>query len=62
MGNESISSSGDVGSVSQHLSEIDSRDARAVRDVARALVASGINPLVYRQLERNSRRLDAENA
>lgn len=51
MGNESISSSGDVGSVSRHLSEIGLRDARALRDVARAVVASDIDPRVYRQLD-----------
>ncbi|UHH00618.1 MULTISPECIES: integrase arm-type DNA-binding domain-containing protein [Pseudomonas] len=42
--------------------EIDSRDARALRDVARALVARGIDPRVHRQLERNARRLVTENA
>ncbi|MHC8361593.1 Arm DNA-binding domain-containing protein [Pseudomonas sp. LS2P72] len=38
------------------------RDARALRDVARALVARGIDPRVHRQLERNARRLATENA
>ncbi|WP_371857053.1 integrase arm-type DNA-binding domain-containing protein [Pseudomonas sp. S10E 269] len=42
--------------------EIDSRDARALRDVARALVARDIDPRVHRQLERNARRLVMENA
>jgi hypothetical protein len=42
--------------------EISLRDARALRDVARALVARGIDPLIYRRLERNARRLVAENA
>ncbi|MGE8482278.1 MAG: Arm DNA-binding domain-containing protein [Pseudomonas sp.] len=35
--------------------EISLRDARALRDVARALVARGIDPRVHRQLERNAR-------
>ena len=42
--------------------EIDPRDARALRDVARALDARGIEPRVHRQLQRNARRLDTENA
>jgi hypothetical protein len=42
--------------------EISLRDARALRDVARALVARGIDPRVHRQLERNARRLATENA
>ena len=41
--------------------EIDSRDARALRDVARALVARCIDPRVHRQLELNARRLVTEN-
>ena len=43
-------------------SEMSLRDARALRDVARALVSRGIDPRVHRQLERNARRLAAENA
>jgi hypothetical protein len=42
--------------------EISLRDARAQRDVARALVARGIDPRVHRQLGRNARRLATENA
>lgn len=42
--------------------EISLRDARALRDVARALVARGIDPRLHRQLERNARRLATENA
>jgi|GEM_PF-2624106 len=42
--------------------EINLGDARALRDVARALVARGIDPRVHRQLERNARRLATENA
>ncbi|MGE8481327.1 MAG: Arm DNA-binding domain-containing protein [Pseudomonas sp.] len=42
--------------------EISLRDARALRDIARALVARGIDPRVHRQLERNARRLATENA
>ena len=42
--------------------EISLRDARALRDVARALAARGIDPRIYRQLERNARRLATENA
>jgi len=42
--------------------EISLRDARALRDVARALVARGIDPRVHRQLERNARCLATENA
>ncbi|WP_375378907.1 integrase arm-type DNA-binding domain-containing protein [Pseudomonas sp. CBS] len=42
--------------------EIDSRDARALRNVARALVARGIDPRVHRQLEHDARRLATENA
>ncbi|MFC6340062.1 DUF4102 domain-containing protein [Pseudomonas sp. CCM 7891] len=42
--------------------EISLRDARALREVARALIASGIDPRVHRQLERNARRLAMENA
>ncbi len=41
--------------------EISLRDARALRDVARALVARSIDLRVHRQLERNTRRLVAEN-
>jgi len=42
--------------------EIDSRDARALRDVARALDARDVDPHVHRQLQRNARRLGTENA
>ncbi|WP_431495164.1 Arm DNA-binding domain-containing protein [Pseudomonas brassicacearum] len=42
--------------------EISLRDARALRDIARALVAKGIDPRVHRQLERNARRLAREIA
>ena len=42
--------------------EIGLRDARVLRDVARAQVARGIDPRVHRQLERNARRLATENA
>ncbi len=42
--------------------EISLRDARALRDVARVLIAGGIDPRIYRRLERNARRLVAENA
>ncbi|MHC8380656.1 Arm DNA-binding domain-containing protein [Pseudomonas sp. LB3P14] len=41
--------------------EIGLRDARALRDVARALVARGIDPRAHRRLERNARRLAIEN-
>ena len=42
--------------------EISLRDARALRDVARALVARGIDPRVHWQLEGNARRLATKNA
>ena len=42
--------------------EISLRDARALRDVARALVSRGIDPRVHRQLEGNARHLATENA
>jgi len=42
--------------------EISLGDARALRDVARALIARGIDPRVHRQLERDARRLATENA
>ncbi|WP_371131992.1 MULTISPECIES: integrase arm-type DNA-binding domain-containing protein [Pseudomonas] len=42
--------------------EISLRDACALRDVARALVARGIDPRVYMQMERNARRLATKNA
>ncbi|WPN65634.1 Arm DNA-binding domain-containing protein [Pseudomonas sp. P9_35] len=42
--------------------EVSLRNARALRDVARAQVARGIDPRVHRQLERNARRLATENA
>lgn len=41
--------------------ELSLRDARALRDVARVLMARGIDPRVHRQLERNARRLATEN-
>nr|WP_256585133.1 integrase arm-type DNA-binding domain-containing protein [Pseudomonas sp. Irchel s3b2] len=40
--------------------EISLRDARALRDEARALVARSIDPRVHRQLERNARRQASE--
>jgi hypothetical protein len=40
--------------------EISLRDARTLRDAARALVARGIDPRVHRRLVRNARRLATE--
>ncbi|MBC3335404.1 DUF4102 domain-containing protein [Pseudomonas proteolytica] len=42
--------------------EIGLRDARALRDVARGMVARGVDPRVHRQMERNIRRLAINNA
>ncbi|WP_248747005.1 Arm DNA-binding domain-containing protein [Pseudomonas sp. MWU12-2037] len=42
--------------------EISLRDARVLCDVARALVARGIDSRVHRQLGRDARRLATENA
>lgn len=41
--------------------EISLRDARVLRDVARALVAKGIDPRVHLRQEHNARRLATEN-
>ncbi|MCS3419366.1 hypothetical protein M2399_003716 [Pseudomonas sp. BIGb0450] len=41
--------------------EISLRDARALRDVARALAARGIDPRTCRRRERNAVRLSTEN-
>jgi hypothetical protein len=41
--------------------EIGLRDARALRDIARALVARGIDPRDQRLLERNAKLLAREN-
>ncbi|GFM81432.1 hypothetical protein PSCICN_21240 [Pseudomonas cichorii] len=40
--------------------EIGLRDARAMRDIARALVAKGIDPRDQRRLERNAKLLARE--
>ncbi|XXE47124.1 DUF4102 domain-containing protein [Pseudomonas sp. R3-56] len=40
--------------------EIGLRDARALRDIARALVAKGLDPRDQRRLERNAKRCDAD--
>ncbi|AEA68345.1 putative integrase [Pseudomonas brassicacearum subsp. brassicacearum NFM421] len=37
------------------------RDARALRDIARALVAKGIDPRDQRRLERNAKLLNLQN-
>ena len=42
--------------------EVSLRDVRVLRDVARALVAWGIDPRVHRQLERDARRLATQSA
>lgn len=41
--------------------EIGLRDARALRDVARALIARGIDPRAHRRQACNARRLAREN-
>ncbi|MHC8380705.1 Arm DNA-binding domain-containing protein [Pseudomonas sp. LB3P14] len=41
--------------------EISLRDARALRDVARSLVARGIDPCAHRQQVCNARHLTTEN-
>jgi len=41
--------------------EIGLRDARALRDIARALVAKGIDPRDQRRLERNAKLLNLQN-